>query len=71
MAKLVIWGVFSSVLFTATWILNRMMSLEGGHWVWTASLRYFHTVIILLAILFFTRGLSMVSVFREFRKNWK
>ena len=40
MIKLIAIGLLSGMFFSSTFILNRVMSLEGGHWVWSASLRY-------------------------------
>ncbi len=40
MFRLVAIGILSAAFFSSTFILNRAMSLQGGHWVWSASLRY-------------------------------
>ena len=40
MARTVLLGALAALFFSSTFILNRAMSLEGGHWVWAASLRY-------------------------------
>ena len=37
-------GLAAGLFFSTTFVLNRAMSLEGGHWYWTASLRYFYMV---------------------------
>ncbi len=41
MLRIILTGVLASLFFSSTFVLNRVMSLEGGHWVWSASLRYF------------------------------
>lgn len=41
MFRIILIGVIASLFFSSTFVLNRAMSLEGGHWVWSASLRYF------------------------------
>ncbi|MBU1565181.1 MAG: multidrug resistance efflux transporter family protein [Proteobacteria bacterium] len=48
MYKLIAIGVLSGLFFSTTFVLNRLMSLQGGHWLWTASLRYFFMVALLL-----------------------
>ncbi len=48
MHKLIGIGVLSGLFFSTTFVLNRLMSLEGGHWLWTASLRYFFMLAFLL-----------------------
>lgn len=49
--KLVLIGLAGSVLFSATFILNYTMHLGGGHWYWSASLRFLFMIILLIAIL--------------------
>ncbi len=48
MHKLIALGVVSGLFFSTTFVLNRLMSLQGGHWLWTASLRYFFMLAFLL-----------------------
>jgi hypothetical protein len=40
MIKLILLGILAGAFFSTTFILNEVMNLEGGHWVWSASLRY-------------------------------
>ena len=40
MLRTILLGALAALFFSATFILNRAMSLEGGHWLWSASLRY-------------------------------
>lgn len=44
-------GILSSLFFSATFILNRSMQLGGGNFLWTASLRYFFMVPLLMLLL--------------------
>ena len=41
MIRLILLGVLSGAFFSSTFILNEVMSVSGGHWLWSASLRYF------------------------------
>lgn len=43
-------GILSSLFFSATFILNRSMSLGGGSWMWSAALRFLIMLPILLAV---------------------
>lgn len=36
----IVLGLVSSLFFALSFILNRMMSLSGGSWLWSASLRF-------------------------------
>ncbi len=71
MLRLMTLGLASGLFFSTTFILNRAMSLEGGHWYWSASLRYLYMVSFLGA------GLSLVQggayfrrVLTEFCRHW-
>ena len=46
----------SALFFTATYVLNRAIANEGGHWAWSASLRYLLTLPMLAAVLVPRRG---------------
>ncbi|UCD32181.1 MAG: multidrug resistance efflux transporter family protein [Desulfobacterales bacterium] len=74
MVQFVLLGLVSSAFFSATFILNRAMSLSGGHWVWTSSLRFVHMFILLILLLVVTRGIDHVidtiKIFVENIKFW-
>src|SRR3954453_9165959 len=46
----IILGVLAAFFFAFTFIINRSMELEGGSWIWSASLRYFFMVPFLLLL---------------------
>lgn len=48
--KAIIIGILSALFFSVTFVLNRSMELSGGHWIWSASLRFFFMLPILLLI---------------------
>ena len=48
-ARLLILGAMAALFFSSTFVLNRAMSLDGGPWVWSASLRYAFMLPILIA----------------------
>jgi drug/metabolite transporter (DMT)-like permease len=71
MTRLLALGILSAFFFSSTFVLNRSMSLQGGHWVWTASLRYGYMLLLLSLWLLVTRQRSVLSgTFREYRRNW-
>lgn len=37
----IIIGILAALFFAVTFILNHAMELDGGSWLWSASLRYF------------------------------
>lgn len=40
----IIYGILASFFFAFTFVLNRAMDVAGGHWIWSASLRYIFMV---------------------------
>lgn len=63
MKKAFFLGVAASFFFAFTFILNRKMDLAGGHWTWSASLRFFFMLPMLLIFVLPRRGI--IPVFRE------
>jgi len=71
MIRIILIGVLASLFFSSTFVLNRAMSLEGGHWVWSASLRYFWMLAFLGCWLVATgRGRLGLETLRLFRKHF-
>lgn len=71
MAKLITIGSLAALFFSSTFILNRAMSLAGGHWAWTASLRFGYMLIFLVLILLVTQGKkALIEVENIFLQHW-
>lgn len=71
MISLVLIGLLSGFFFSSTFFLNRVMSLAGGHWVWSASLRYAFMILFLMFLLPLFQGPGTPKqVMRLFLKNW-
>ena len=49
-------GLASALFFTSTYVLNRAIASAGGHWAWSASLRYLLTLPMLALVLAAQRG---------------
>lgn len=72
MSKLILMGILSNAFFSSTFILNEIMSAAGGHWVWSASIRYFFMTVMLLFILFLQGGIDRIEdVLKLFLANWQ
>ncbi|MGL1861606.1 MAG: multidrug resistance efflux transporter family protein [Pseudodesulfovibrio sp.] len=70
MLRIILVGVVASLFFSSTFVLNRAMSLDGGHWVWSASLRYFWMLGFLGLWLIITgKGRLAVEALKLFRKH--
>ncbi|MFT5698472.1 MAG: drug/metabolite transporter (DMT)-like permease [Desulforhopalus sp.] len=72
MIKLIALGILSGAFFSTTFILNEVMSVAGGHWLWSASLRYAFMVLFLATIIVCQGGLKQLrSVVALFLDHWR
>lgn len=70
MLRIILIGVLASLFFSSTFVLNRAMSLDGGPWVWSASLRYFWMLLFLVIWLAATgKSRLMTDTFRLYRRH--
>jgi drug/metabolite transporter (DMT)-like permease len=53
-------ALLSALFFTCTYVLNRAAASGGGHWLWTAALRYLITLPIMLAVMPWQGGMKPV-----------
>ena len=60
-------GLLSALFFAVTFVLNRLMSVDGGHWIWSSSLRFFWTIPFLLILVRFQKELKPLLI--EMRKK--
>ena len=58
---LLIIGLLAAMFFSATFLINRSISLDGGHWYWSATLRFSYT------LLFLGLGLIILKGFKYFK----
>jgi drug/metabolite transporter (DMT)-like permease len=74
MLRIIFLGMLAALFFSTTFVLNRAMSLEGGHWVWTASLRFGYMLVFLSVCLLFTKSAKQLSeitgVFLRYWRFW-
>ncbi len=66
-AKILFFGLLASFFFSFTFILNRSMSLTGGHFIWSTSLRYIFSLPFLFIIVLIRRNLT--TIHNAIRKN--
>ncbi|MCB4808842.1 multidrug resistance efflux transporter family protein [Tamlana sp. 62-3] len=66
----IVLGVLSALFFAVTFVLNRLISVGGGHWIWSSSLRFFWMIPLLLVLVCFNKNLKpLLKVMRE--KPWQ
>ncbi len=51
-------ALLSALFFTLTYVLNRAIASDGGHWAWTACLRYLLTLPLLLPLMPWQGGMA-------------
>lgn len=71
MIKLILLGLLAGAFFSSTFVLNEVMSAAGGHWFWSASLRYAFMWLILTAIIVMQHGFGRIkSLTAIFCQHW-
>jgi drug/metabolite transporter (DMT)-like permease len=60
-------GILAAFFFAFTFIINRSMELDGGSWIWSASLRYFFMIPFLLLLVYGRKNLKPLLI--EMKKN--
>ena len=61
------YGILGALFFAFTFIFNRSMNLEGGSWLWSASLRYLFTLPILTFLVW--RKQELKPVLADIRRS--
>ncbi len=71
MPRLISLGSLAALFFSSTFVINRALSLQGGHWAWTASLRFGFMLVMLILILLATQGEKALADVKDvFLKHW-
>lgn len=74
MIKLILLGLLSGAFFSSTFVLNELMSAAGGHWFWSASLRYVFMLLLLTVMIAVQHGMGRIgelwTIFRQHIGFW-
>ncbi len=63
-------GLISALFFSATFLINRSISLDGGHWYFSASLRFLYTLAFIGLGFITFKGISYFKeVLKEYFEN--
>lgn len=64
-------GILSALFFAVTFVLNRLISIEGGYWIWSASLRFFWMLPLLFMLVVFNNDLKpLLSEMKKKPWHW-
>ena len=69
--KAIIFGIISALFFAVTFVLNHSMELDGGSWLWSASLRYFFMIPFLYIIVYLRSKDSIVQLHLDMKLQWR
>lgn len=65
-------GLLSALFFSATFLINRSISLDGGHWYFSAALRFMYTLVFLSIGFIAFKGFSYFkAILNEYISNLK
>lgn len=71
MVKLILLGLLAGAFFSSTFILNELMSDAGGHWFWSASLRYVFMWLIITVLISMQHGFGRIKELTAiFQQHW-
>ena len=65
----IILGILSALFFAFTFIINRKLSMDGGSWIWSASLRFYWMLPFFMAIVLYRK--NFYELYTELKKNLK
>lgn len=71
MARLLGIGLLAALFFSSTFVLNRVMDRGGGHWYWSAALRYGYTLLFVAGGFVLSGRAALVGrVWRAYLAHW-
>lgn len=72
MIRLILLGLMAGAFFSSTFIINELMSAAGGHWYWSASLRYLFMLLLISVIIIIRHGSArLLELGRVFGRHWQ
>ena len=67
----IILGLIAALFFAMTFVLNRLMSTEGGSWIWSSSFRFFFMLPFLFVIVLTRKGIRpLIQVMKQDIGSW-
>ncbi len=65
-------GLLSSLFFTVTFLINRSISLEGGHWFFSGGLRLVYAIVLFTIGFILFKGVAYFKlIIKEYCNNFK
>lgn len=74
MGKMIVWGLIASAFFSTSFVLYQLMSVQGGHWFWSASFRCFFMWLLLSVFILLQNKLNpskLLELGKLFASHWQ
>lgn len=74
MGKMIVWGLIASAFFSTSFVLYQLMSVQGGHWFWSASFRCFFMWLLLSVFILLQNKLNpskLLALGKLFVSHWQ
>ncbi|VWX31455.1 conserved membrane hypothetical protein [Moraxellaceae bacterium 17A] len=74
MGKMIVWGLIASAFFSTSFVLYQLMSVQGGHWFWSASFRCFFMWLLLSIFILLQNKLNpskLLELCKLFASHWQ
>lgn len=74
MGKMIVWGLIASAFFSTSFVLYQLMSVQGGHWFWSASFRCFFMWLLLSVFILLQNKLNpskLLDLCKLFASHWQ
>ena len=74
MGKMIVWGLIASAFFSTSFVLYQLMSVQGGHWFWSASFRCFFMWLLLSVFILLQNKLNpskLLELCKLFGSHWQ
>lgn len=71
MGKLLFWGLIGSAFFSSSFVLYELMSVQGGHWFWSASLRCLFMFLLLTVMIVIQQKFNLKKLKQLFQLFWQ
>ena len=64
-------GLLAAMFFTATFLINRSISIDGGHWFWSGALRFIITIFLMALVIVLFRGINFfIDVLKDYKEHF-
>lgn len=74
MGKMIVWGLIASAFFSTSFVLYQLMSVQGGHWFWSASFRCFFMWLLLSVFILLQNKFNpskLLELCKLFASHWQ